>query len=107
MTKSKLIEIINMYQGQRKDNFYYSMNDFEKYENDYNEESNKCMFILKKRKILTTIEIEPNYFNISEQTCEYQGGASMPYDKITESELIGYMEKWQFKRKEQEQLTLF
>lgn len=89
MTKSDAISVINRYIGNWKGDIFIALNTF------------------GTNAITTTIEISETEISIQEKTYEIKGGVSAPLDMITESELIGYMEKRKFKKKEQEQLKLF
>lgn len=89
MTKSGAISVINHYIGERKGDIFMSLNTF------------------GNRKITTTIELSETGISIQESTFEIVGGVGAPLDMISESELINYMQKRQFKKKEQEQLKLF
>ena len=89
MIKLGAISVINQYIGNWKGDIFIALNTF------------------GTNAITTTIEISETGICIQEKTCEIKGGVSAPLDMITESELIGYMEKRKFKKKIQEQLTLF
>lgn len=89
MTKSDAISVINRYVGNWKGDIFIALNTF------------------GTNAITTTIDISETGITIQEKTCEIKGGVSCPLNMITENELIGYMEKWKFKKKMQEQLTLF
>ena len=89
MTKSGVISVINQYVGNWKGDTFIALNTF------------------GTKAIITTIDISDIGITIQEKTCEIKGGVSCPLNMITESELIDYMEKRKFKKKMQEQLTLF
>ena len=89
MTKLGAISVINRYVGNWKGDTFIALNTF------------------GTKAITTTIEISETGISIQEKTYEIEGGVHCPLNMITESELIGYMEKWKFKKKMQEQLTLF
>lgn len=105
MTAQELKDIVSTYVGKLENTTFSAINTLHYEHNETNDKTGKSEWVVEDKKVLCSIELTDYGLNAEEDTLAILGGVGGA--DASKENLIYYLDKYKFKHKEVEQLSLW